>query len=450
MLKICPKFPGHKFKDPPLKEEILSFIRDLGHTGEIKFLSDVNVNHMHQPWRSFADIINKCLKSEAYKTYHAYATGEKIPKPMYVKNKAKPESSPKKKSAQDSKDKTSTKMAKSDKKKQPATEPKSKRLTVLSKVAMYEAEQMKLATKRSKKDFHSSHASGSGDGVDIQSKVYDEQQQNISGTNEGAGDEPEVPDVPEYKSESEEKSWTFSQGDDDDDNDEHDSRNDNDKEDDDDKNDSEEIKLVDDGDDFVHLNLSTYKADDQKGEEEEKVNDDEVSSDQNVSTPPDHEVIKKDENQEGDDYINKGGEEGEQEDELYRDININLVRSDDEMTNAQANQETDDAHVTLTAELPVVQQQSSSVSLNLVSKYINPSSDTGIDLILNQNVESHNLVNVPIFVTVVTPSFDTTTPHLPIPIIQPLQQTPASKTTTTNPIMTLLEIPNFASLFGFD
>ncbi|GJV40655.1 hypothetical protein Tco_1419095 [Tanacetum coccineum] len=40
------------------------------------------------------------LESKAYKTYHAYATGEKIPKPKYVKNKADPESSLKKKSAQ--------------------------------------------------------------------------------------------------------------------------------------------------------------------------------------------------------------------------------------------------------------------------------------------------------------------------------------------------------------
>ncbi|GJT04748.1 hypothetical protein Tco_0839210 [Tanacetum coccineum] len=61
------------------------------------------------------------LESEAYKTYHVYATGEKIPKPKYVKNKADPESSPKKKSAQASKGKTSTKVAKIAKKKQPAT-----------------------------------------------------------------------------------------------------------------------------------------------------------------------------------------------------------------------------------------------------------------------------------------------------------------------------------------
>ncbi|GJX02783.1 hypothetical protein Tco_0188699 [Tanacetum coccineum] len=35
MLKICPKLPGQKFEEPPLEEDILSFIRDHGHTGEM-------------------------------------------------------------------------------------------------------------------------------------------------------------------------------------------------------------------------------------------------------------------------------------------------------------------------------------------------------------------------------------------------------------------------------
>ncbi|GKA38593.1 hypothetical protein Tco_0731144 [Tanacetum coccineum] len=64
MLKICPKLSGQNFEDAPLKEEILSFIRELRHTCKIKFLSDVNVNHMHQPYRSFAAIINKCLSGK--------------------------------------------------------------------------------------------------------------------------------------------------------------------------------------------------------------------------------------------------------------------------------------------------------------------------------------------------------------------------------------------------
>ncbi|GJS09189.1 hypothetical protein Tco_0365985 [Tanacetum coccineum] len=41
--------------------ETLSFIRELGHFGEIKYITDVIVDHLHQPWRTFASIINKCL-----------------------------------------------------------------------------------------------------------------------------------------------------------------------------------------------------------------------------------------------------------------------------------------------------------------------------------------------------------------------------------------------------
>ncbi|GJR06216.1 hypothetical protein Tco_0529200 [Tanacetum coccineum] len=199
------------------------------------------------------------LESEAYMTYRAYATGEKIPKPKTTKKKADSESSPKTKSTQASKGKRITTLAKGDK---PAK----------------------------KKQFASK---SKGDGVDIQSKVPDEQQQKISGTNEGASDKPKVPDIPEYRSESEEESWRYSQGEDDEDNDEHDSENNNDDKDDDQENVSGETESDNDEDDFVYPNLSTYKADDQEEEKEEKANDDEdVSSDQIVSTPPDYEITE--------------------------------------------------------------------------------------------------------------------------------------------------------------
>ncbi|GJZ23988.1 hypothetical protein Tco_0561447 [Tanacetum coccineum] len=231
------------------------------------------------------------LESESYMTYRTYATGEKTPKPKTTKKKANFESSPKTKSTQASKGKRITTLAKGDKpakKKQSVT--KSKGLTVLSEVALTESQQMKIAIESSKIQTHSSYASGSGDGVDIQSKVSDKQQQNISGTNKGAGDKPKVPDVPEYRSESEEESWTYSQGEDDKENDEHDNENDND-DDDDQENVSRETESDNDEDDFVHPNLFTYKTDDQ---EEEKANDDDdVSFDQMVSTPPDYEITKK-------------------------------------------------------------------------------------------------------------------------------------------------------------
>ncbi|GJQ93998.1 hypothetical protein Tco_0005137 [Tanacetum coccineum] len=94
--------------------------------------------------------------------------------------------------------KSKAKVANSDKKKQPAKKPKAKGLAVLSEVALTKVEQLKLATKRSKTQFHNSHASGSGDGVDTQSKVPNEQQQKTSSTYEGTGTIPGVPDVPIY------------------------------------------------------------------------------------------------------------------------------------------------------------------------------------------------------------------------------------------------------------
>ncbi|GJY47602.1 hypothetical protein Tco_0436665 [Tanacetum coccineum] len=502
MLKIYPKLPGQKFEEPPLKEDILSFIRDLGHIGEIKFLSDVNVNHMHQPWRSFAAIINKCLsgkttalenlvfqvenknskknndmyyprftkvivdyfmakdptilrrnkmfwhyamddfmfttirviskhkdtqeydailpkhltnqamlESESFKTYRAYATGENAPKSKATKKKTDSESSPKT---------------------NPSPASKGKRIKTSAKGA-------KPATTKSK-----------GDGVDLQSKVPDKQQETGSGTNEGAGDKPEVPNVPEYRSESKEESWTFSQGEEEDEDDdehnndeddeEHDSdddNDDNDDEDDDQENDSQRTKSDDERDDFVHLNLSTYIADDQEKEKADD-HDYDMTSDQKVSTPPDYELIEEDENQEDDDTIGED-QEDEENRELYGDLNLNLDRQDAEMMDAQTNQETEEAYVTLTTKPPVVQQQSSSVSSDLVAKFINPSPDTGIDSILNPNAAVS-----------VTPSSATIIPQTPIPIIQPQQQTHDSTTTTTIPTTTVPEIPNFASLFGFE
>ncbi|GJS61072.1 retrovirus-related pol polyprotein from transposon TNT 1-94 [Tanacetum coccineum] len=60
ILNICPKVPGKAFDEPPTEEEALSFIYELGHIGEIKYITDVIVDHLHQPWRTFASIINKC------------------------------------------------------------------------------------------------------------------------------------------------------------------------------------------------------------------------------------------------------------------------------------------------------------------------------------------------------------------------------------------------------
>ncbi|GJX21688.1 hypothetical protein Tco_0226133, partial [Tanacetum coccineum] len=145
-------------------------------------------------------------ESEAYKTYLAYATCEKIPKPKYGKNKVDSKSSPKKKTATTAKGKrlkTSAKAAKPAKKKQLAKTSKAKGLIVLSEVALTEAEQIKLATKRSLIETHSSHTSGSG-------------------ADEGTGSKPGVPDAPTYGSDDEKISWKSNNDDQEDDEDQDD------------------------------------------------------------------------------------------------------------------------------------------------------------------------------------------------------------------------------------
>nr|GFC68515.1 hypothetical protein [Tanacetum cinerariifolium] len=140
MLQIFPKLPGQKFVNPPFEEEILAFMKDLGYSDNIKSLSDVKVEILPQPWRTFKTIINNCLsdqsiprrnkvdwymasndpnitsmtfipqhkivqrysaiipdtltnqaikESEAYKTYYDLATGKVVPKPEYVRRSTK-------------------------------------------------------------------------------------------------------------------------------------------------------------------------------------------------------------------------------------------------------------------------------------------------------------------------------------------------------------------------
>nr|GEU70742.1 hypothetical protein [Tanacetum cinerariifolium] len=65
MLHISHRVLGQSFDELPFEEEILDFLRFLGHSAQIKTLTDVNVNKLFQPWRSFAAFINKCLTGKS-------------------------------------------------------------------------------------------------------------------------------------------------------------------------------------------------------------------------------------------------------------------------------------------------------------------------------------------------------------------------------------------------
>ncbi|GJR88318.1 retrovirus-related pol polyprotein from transposon TNT 1-94 [Tanacetum coccineum] len=391
----------------------------------------INVISRREDTQLYGTILPKELtnediqNSESYKEYYAIALGEVPPKTKASvhKKKADSDTTPKENPPTDPKGKRvkqTGKMTGSRKEKQPTIG-----LETLSDIALTKTEQLKIAIKRSRIQTYSSQASGSG-------------------INEGAGDKPEVPNVPEHQSNSEEESWTFSDDDDDEDDD---ANKDLDAHDDDDDDDATETD--DDGDNITHPKLSTFSTDDQEeqDDEEEQEDDDEDEEDiydQLVRTPADYQTSDESEKQKDDDRV-KNGEEDKEGDVT----NVALEGGDVDTTKADTTEDTKDAHVTLTTATPVVQQQSSSVS-DPVSKFISPTMDEGIDSILNPRTESTTLVNVPISVATETPA-TTTTIHPPLFLVtQSSQQTPVTTTIITYPSTTQPLIPKFASLFSFN
>ncbi|GJT00916.1 hypothetical protein Tco_0822085 [Tanacetum coccineum] len=124
--------------------------------------------------------------SESYKEYYAMASGTIPPKTKGSKKKANTDAIPKRKPP------TAPKEKKSGTGKQKTTE-----LENIPEADLTEAEQLKIAIKRSRQETHSSHASGSG-------------------ADEGTGVTPGVPDAPDYDSEDD-ISWKSSDDDQEDD-----------------------------------------------------------------------------------------------------------------------------------------------------------------------------------------------------------------------------------------
>ncbi|GJY30072.1 hypothetical protein Tco_0413567 [Tanacetum coccineum] len=436
ILQICPKVINKKFEEPPLEKEILAFLASLGHSGEIRKITDVNVNKLHQPWRSFAAIINKCL------------SGMIPPKTKGSKKKADTDTTTTQKPPTIPKEKKEKKSGKGNQK---ATE-----LETISKAVLTEAEKFKIITKRSRKETHSSHASGSG-------------------ADEGTGVTPGVPDAPDYDSDDD-ISWKSSDDDQDDEkaqDDEDEDKNDvnettQDDEDDDvhdddenaqDDDDEEQTESEDDGDDFIHPKLTTH--DDEIIHEEETDEDD--TFDPIVHTPS---RISSSDDEDSDNEVEGMDVEGAKSDEdatyvedqgneAVEDTNANLEGRDDVMTDVilpqvQATQEIKDTHVTLTLVNPDGQQQSSSVSSGFVSNMLNPNQDTGVDAIFGHNAQATSLIDIPV-TAIAEPSFfaPTNRPPTPTPLFIQLQQPPIL-TPATTPSSSLQNLPDFGSLFGFD
>nr|GEU99878.1 monodehydroascorbate reductase [Tanacetum cinerariifolium] len=496
MLHICPRLPHQPFVEPPFEEEIIAFLCFLGHSAVIRKLTDVNINKLHQPWRFFAAIINKCLtgkisgydslrlsqaqilwglyhkrnvdfayliwedffyqvehkdtkksnemyyprfkkviihyfmskdpsiprknkvnwhyvrddhmfsmiklisrhqntqqfgallpieltnkdirNSNAYKENYAVATGSTPPKPKASVRKTRSSS-----------DTTIT----------PSTAAAGPRLTTFEKG--------KQAAKASKAKSLSALFENSTD-----EKGDDDEGKDGDGDDDGDDGE---------------------EGDDDDDAE----QVDDEAQDDDDQEDEEEDDEEEGGDDeqasdeeeFIHPSVSAHAKEEIRDEERfdpilktPKNSDDEGNGKENLGT-------------------NVGREEGhnEEEDELYRDVNINQGRG------IQTTQEFEDSHVTLTSVNPNGQRQSSSVSSQFVTSMLNPTPDAGMELIFETTSQMD--VQTPTSVAPLPMSAPTITPSTIATIIT-TQQAPIPPTTA--PSTLIQDLPNFGSLFGFD
>nr|GEX08592.1 hypothetical protein [Tanacetum cinerariifolium] len=221
--------------------------------------------------------------------------------------------------------------------------------------------------------------------------------------NEGTGIIPGVPDVPTEESD-EEISWKLSDKDDDDDDDV-----DCDDQDNDDDQDTDE-----EGEEFKHPKLSIHN---------EKETKDEESFDPIAKTPKNSDDEGNDDENLG---LNVGSEEGydaeDDEDKLYKDVNINLEGRVVKMADVHTTQEFKDTHVTLT-----------SVNPDGINSLFETTSQ--MDVLAPTTVAS---------LTLSTPSLTPST----IATISIVPQAPTPPTTA--PRNLLQDLPNFGSLFGFD
>ncbi|GJW57830.1 hypothetical protein Tco_0104561 [Tanacetum coccineum] len=352
--------------------------------GKIKYITDVIVDHLHQPWRTFASIINKCLygKDLAYQIDNKdtkkqdkmfYPRFMKIiihhflekDKSISMRNRtfmhtARDDSLlgtmrlasryedtqvygailPKAMTNQAMLDSVAYKTyyaiasgAEPPKLKKPKTKSN-------SAISSEETPSEKKPTK-AKKDVPSKKKPaskskptkkapvkadrGKSDGTNFESGVPDEQQRKLFGTDERIGVKPGVPDVPKYDSESNKESCGDSV-----------------EEDDDDEDDTEDDEGNDDGDDS-------------DGNDDDDDNDGDDDDDNDGSfTLKDYDEEEHDEEYESDD--DKENVYKEEDGDLYKDSYEQVV---------------EDAHVTLTSSQKTESsKQSSSVSSNFASKFL--------------------------------------------------------------------------------
>nr|GEZ46733.1 hypothetical protein [Tanacetum cinerariifolium] len=265
MLHISPRILGQSFAELPFEEEILEFLRFLGHSAQIKTLTDVVSRH--QNTQQYGAILPIELTTEdirntkAYKEYYTCATGEAAPKPKASAKKKRGGSASSTTPPTPIATPTPTTTVVATPRLSAAAKGKQPAITISptdpSDVERTEAEQLKIVLRRSRHEMHIS-------------------QQGGYGTDEGTGSKPGVPDVPSDDSE-EEISWNSSDDKDVDEQtkgrDESEGEKTNESDDDDDQEDAKKVNDDDDDEEEVP------KIDEQETTESGEGADEETKSD---------------------------------------------------------------------------------------------------------------------------------------------------------------------------
>ncbi|GJR12955.1 hypothetical protein Tco_0795607 [Tanacetum coccineum] len=194
-----------------IQEKTLSWRNKIGmHTSKDDYLiNTLRFVSRKEASQIYGAVLPECLtspemkESKAYKTYLGYATGAVPPKIARKFKKASPTKKDSDLVPVDEEPVTKGKRIKRSVKKS-STKPATG-IELLSEVALTEKAQLKEVRKKSLRDFHKTHPSGSGT---VAEKPPSVEKITPTVTSEGTGDKPGVPDVTEDDStESESESW---------------------------------------------------------------------------------------------------------------------------------------------------------------------------------------------------------------------------------------------------
>nr|GEU62494.1 hypothetical protein [Tanacetum cinerariifolium] len=421
-----------------------------GHNAAIRTLTDVNINKLYQPWRSFAAIINKCLtgKTSGYDSlrlsqakilwglyhkrnvYYAYLMWEDFVYQVKHKNQKKNNEMHYPRFTKAiihhfmSKDPSIPKRNKVNWHYVRDDHMNSKAYKEYYAIAIGEAApKPKAGFRRTRSSSDTSitpptaaaspRLTSSANGKQTAKASKAKSLSALSEDDDG-DDEDEVDDGQEGNYDNDDEEDDGEEGDDDDAN--------------------QDVVRDDDKDDDKEGGDDEHESDEYESNKETR---DEESFDPIPQPPKDS---KHESDGEEDLDLNIGEEERhveeEEEDELYRDANINQGRG------IQANLEVEDSHVTLTPVNPDGQQQSSSVSSQFVTSLLNPTLDVDMESIFETT--SHLDVQTPTSVAPLPITAPTITPST-IDTITTISQAPILPTTVPS---TIIQNPlNFSSLF---